>query len=191
MTRVAVVIPTVDGRGDTLAKAVASHAHPKVGAVHVLQGYPTCGAAWNAGALLALADREVTHVLFSADDLVAAAGWLSAAVVATDFAPNYLPAPRLYNVDGSRWDSDGAPGAEVAFPRVPFLPRDLVMRLLPIPPLHYYSDCWVGARAHDFGWKVVVHAGFDFVHSWAPEGRIHDSEPDRRLFEALMSGKAL
>lgn len=192
MTRVAVIIPTVPGRGDQLADSVRSTADDdRVGAVHVIAGYETCGAAWNAGALLALADQQVTHVLFSADDLVAKPGWLDAALMASEMAPHYLPAPRLYNVDGSRWDQDGVPGTEVAFPRVPFLPRDLVRRLLPIPPIHYYSDCWVGARAHDYGWKVRVQAGFDFVHSWAAAGRIHDSEPDRRAFEALMSGKAL
>ena len=190
--RIAVVIPTVPGRGAELARSVAAHVAPeRVAAVHVLAGYPTCGAAWNAGALLALADQAVTHVLFSADDLIPAPGWLSSALDATETVPQALPAPRLFNVDGSRWDADGEPGTEVAFPRVPFLPRDLVRRLLPIPPLHYYSDCWIGARAHDLGWKVRMQAGFDFVHGWAQPGRIQDSEPDRRAFEALMSGKPL
>lgn len=182
---IAVVIPTVSGREDVLGKSVASHAGG-AGALHVLKGFATCGAAWNAGALLALADERVTHVLFGADDLVALPGWDRAALASID--QGFLPNAILRDEAGQFWNvQDGQPGAECAFPRVPFLPVDLLRRMLPVPPIHYYSDCWVGSRASDLGWRTRVTAGFEFTHLWAQAGRIHDSEPDRLAYEAIMA----
>lgn len=188
---IAVVIPTVAGREDVLARAVASHA-AGAGAIHILKGFDNCGAAWNVGALLALSNPDVTHVLFSADDLVAKPGWQVPAREATDVDRELPNAILREHGTMTHWNvQDGADGALCAFPRVPFLPVALLRRLLPIPPIHYYSDCWVGARAADLGWKSRVTAGFEFVHLWAAPGRIHDSEPDRLTYEAIMAQGAL
>ena len=187
---IAVVIPTVAGREDVLAKCVASHA-AGAGQLHVLKGFGSCGAAWNAGALLALQSPRVTHVLLTADDLIAKPGWERAAVAATD--GGVLPAAILREHGTmNHWNAqDGEAGDLCAFPRVPFLPVGLLRRLLPIPSIHYYSDCWVGARAADLGWPTRVTADFEFVHLWAAAGRIHDSEPDRLAYDAIMAQGAL
>lgn len=181
--RVAVIVPTVAGRETQLAECVRSHAG-SAHAIHILKGHTTCGAGWNAGALLALSDPTVTHVLFSADDLVALPGWLRPAVETV--ARHELPNAILRDENGAFWNvQDGLPGALCAFPRVPFLPVELLRQLLPIPPMHYYSDCWVGSRGSDLGWPSRLVAGFEFTHTWAQPGRIQDSEPDRLLYEAL------
>jgi hypothetical protein len=188
--KIAVVLPTVPGRELILGRSVASHA-AGADALHILKGYTTCGAAWNAGALLALADPAITHVLFSADDLLALPGWQRAAAASVD--QGFLPNAILRDAETNAfWNvQDGNPGQLCAFPRVPFLPVALLRRLLPIPPLHYYSDSWVGARAADLGWPTRVTAGFEFVHLWAAAGRIADSDPDRAAYETIMGQGAL
>lgn len=178
--RIAVVLPTVTGRADELADAVEEFS-PAAWLLLVLRDRPTCGEAWNEGVALALAGGA-EYVCLAADDLrPTSAGWWVHAVTTCD--RGQLPAPLLFNVDGTRWDADGEPGAPYAFSRVPFLSAAQARELFPIPPLHYYSDCAVGTLANASGWLTIVTAGYAFVHTWAEPGRVHDSEPDRIAYE--------
>lgn len=188
---IGVVIPTVPGRERELARALDSHSdyelgRPSLVRLEVLRGFSTCGEAWNAGAaeLLERFGENLTHLCFSADDLIARPGWYGAALASLE--QGYLPAPELYLESGEldpKTSHDGPPGSLVAFSRVPFFPAAAWRFIGPMPALHYYSDCWVGDRLSELGYRTRVAAGFAFTHLWAQPGRIHTDDPDRALYE--------
>lgn len=185
----AIVIPTVAGREQLLHRCCGAFRQTApLASVIVVEGEPTCGAAWNRGADLAVrqfadSGTVLRWLLFAADDLIPQPGFLDPALWFAD--RGQLPAPVLLNEDGSVWNPHERPGELVAFPRVPLLRLDVWDRLGPItgdPPLHYYSDVWLGRHGD---WCPVV-SSYRFTHLWADQGRIHDSEPDRVRYEQAL-----
>lgn len=188
-----IVLPTIAGREDTLARATRSHfSHPwpfaTVVLLHVERDHATCGEAWNAGAAFllehfGLEDEDV--LLFSADDLEPRPGYLDAALGC--LRRGELPAPRLLTPAGERdpRTDDGPANATVAFSRIPCFTVETYRRLGPCPPLHYYSDAYYGDRAANLGLTTRVVEGFDFVHHWSEVGRYGDERHaiDRRIYE--------
>lgn len=184
MTQVAVIIPTIAGREGFLADAVDAYQQTTpMARLYVEHGHPTCGEGWNAGAAKAL--REGCDVLhFSADDLIPQQGWLGRMVSAYIDA-GVFPGAVLLNSDGSVWNSHERPGDLLTFPRVPIMSAETWGRLGPVPPVHYYSDIWLGRK----GTPTVVLSEYRFVHLWAQPGRVHDSEPDRLLYERWLANE--
>ncbi len=169
---ISVVIPTIQGREEHLARCVAAYeAHTTVPFELIVEhDHPACGPAWNAGA--ARATGDILH--FSADDLEPQPGWHVPAMEA--LAAGTLPAPRLVNQHG-RLDSCGLHGVEmedwapVPMSVVPFLPCDLWAQVGPVLPIHYFTDNWISWRGARAGWPTVVRRGFAFTHHWAEVGR--------------------
>src|SRR4051794_37075851 len=108
MTTITVVIPTVTGREDDLARCIDAYLTRSVHDVTVVtfKDLPTCAEGWNAGADVAAGD----YLHFSADDLEPANGWDVAAIAAVD--AGFLPAPRIVNQHG-RLDSCGLHGVDM------------------------------------------------------------------------------
>ena len=96
---ISVVIPTIEGREHWLAKAVegfsrhkpVSHQYELI----VIDGQPTCGAAWNKGMEKAKGD----YILLSADDIEPHHGWAEIGMHWIEMQRS-LPCPRVLNTDG-------------------------------------------------------------------------------------------
>lgn len=197
---ISVIIPTIQGREDLLVKCLASYektlaSYTALGGNHeliVVGDKPTCGAAWNEGAARAKGD----YLHFTADDIEALPGWwqgaLSVANGVNQFATGDLPAPLVFNPDGSvqscggSWEQVEPDGAVTEFTRVPFLTRNQWERVGPVPPVHYYSDNYVSAKARRLGIETRVCHRYQLVHHMSPVGRLDVSADDERLYrEAL------
>lgn len=189
--RIGVVFPTVAGREDSLERAIRATCRPEAErlddvqfGLRVYADLTSCGAAWNLG-VQELLNAGAEYLLLSADDLEPRdPAWYRPALTAC--LRGTLPAARLYGADGTEQDT-GPPGSPAVFPRVPFLPATLAAEIFPIPPLHYYSDVWIGQVAERHGWGCEYVNGFEFTHHWAQPGRRTDPEPDRRLHEQALA----
>lgn len=181
-----VILPTIAGREESLARAIASYEDTLAGVPHeicIMQDYPSWPAACNAG--YEEAKGDVLH--FTADDLEALPGWHIPALLHLS-VHDELPAPRVYNYrpDGEFSNAeDGPDGARTHFTRIPIMTRDQYERIGPWPLLNYYADLWVSEKARTLGIETRMIYGYDFVHHWSQIGRV-DSK--RVLDEA---GRAL
>jgi hypothetical protein len=192
--RLAIVIPTIDGREDYLACCLDAYQRTAPDAQMIVErDHPSCGAGWIAGAAKA-ADFELLH--FGADDLEPHDGWLDVAVETVE--AGYIPAPLVFNVDGTL-DSAGLAGPQgqyrgpyvdwqlVEGTTVPFLTRQM-WETIGMVDVHYCSDLWVSTVGRRHGWETVIRPGMRFTHHAAPAAwRTSDrSNADRRRYvEAL------
>jgi len=186
----AVILPTVKGRGDILAKAITSLQDAPLRYTFIFHDRDSCGAAWNEGVIMSLFAGDVTHVLFFADDLYAAdPEWFKDGVEC--LANNEIPCPILLEEGtGKHWNvGDGNAGNQYAFSRIPMLTLEMARDIFPMPNIHYYSDCWIGSKAGSLGINSRVMEHYRFYHSWSPEGRKTDSDSnkDRALYEWSVS----
>lgn len=185
---ISVVIPTIEGREQWLAKAITGfNTHKPVSHQYeliIIDGMPTCGAAWNKGLERAKGD----YILLSADDIEPTHAWAEIGMHWLDMHHS-LPCPRILNTDGSL-QSCGPDAAEhetgelsdVA--RVPFFPRSLVDAIYPVIDQHYMTDYWVTHQALKAGWPTKVVRQFCFTHHMAQEGRIESLQKDVDSFYA-------
>jgi hypothetical protein len=189
VTRVAVIIPTVAGRENLLPRCIKEHcppwleSHDVTFSPRVIRDLPTCGEAWNIGVRSAF-KSGADYVLLSADDLLPRSPWYVCDAIDAWELDDALPAARCYGLDGEPQNHDGAPGDTVAFSRVPFLPAELARDVFPIPPLHYYSDVWIGDVLRANGRTFKIAADFKFTHLWAQARRRPSDEHDRQLYDA-------
>lgn len=183
--RIAIIIPTIDGRHKEFARCVRSYREtcPDCELVPV-HNKPTCGVAWNEG-LRRLRD-DVTHVHITADDIVARLGWWEAALRYTSLGVS--PCPRILNTDGSiqscdTYGTERNEGEPATITRIPFLRRDWVPYVYPVIETHYYTDCDVSdsLRAHNV--PINVARDYLFVHDTSPIGRLTPSDEERRIYE--------
>jgi hypothetical protein len=174
--RIAVVIPTVTGREDMLARVVAAYdaTTPNM-TLAVMRGFSTCAEAWNAGAeQLAGSLIGTTYLHFGADDLVPDDRWWVSAVDAVD--QGVMPAPRIVNAAGEL-DYCGEHGRDlpewtaVQMSVVPFFRWDQWDEIGPCLPIHYFSDNYLSYRAALAGYPTAVRRGYSFTHLWAQPGR--------------------
>jgi hypothetical protein len=196
MARVAVVIPTIDGREEDLYRCVQAYDRtmPEGSLRYYIEhGHPSCGEAWIAGAEKACKDG-FDYLHLTADDLEPHPGWLPHAVEAVD--KGYIPAPLVYHPSGEL-ESAGLQGfgcytglhadwGYVEGTTVPFLAREMWDRIGMIPT-HYCTDLWVSARGRDFGYETVVRTGMRFTHHTAQAGRNYGrvSDDTREYLRAL------
>lgn len=187
--RLAIIIPTVAGRELYLDRCIQSFKDTATApqSIKVIRGHPACGEAWNDGWRRFARDTtfhylpKPTHYLFAADDLLATDGWFDAALATLSNLT--IPAAVTLGEDGESQNLDGPAGAEVPFSRVPLLSHAQAERIFPVPPLHYYSDVWIGDKARSLGYRFVMQYGFRFVHLWAHAGRHADDIEDEALYK--------
>ncbi len=183
--RIGVLIPTVTGREDHLARACSSHCPPVRGVdwlLSIQSDFPTCAQAWNAG-IPALLAAGVDYVVVSCDDFEAVGPYWLEAVKVCDVGA--IACPILYNAgEAHRWPSsvdDGEPGEVARCTRSPnMLSAEAAARVFDvyskIEPMQYYGDFLLGDIGGRLGYPAVIAAGFNFVHHWAQVGRHSDEE---------------
>lgn len=175
---VSVIIPTVAGRDDILERVLGAYrATDGVSEVVVEYNNPTCGVAWQKASQAVDGD----YVLFGADDLEPLPGWLPPLIEACE--AGMVPCPVVLEPDGVTVQSAGATGwdltktvpadwGETGWTTVPFIRRDWMDAVLPIPPIHYCTDTWFSAKLQlERGLPTVVRNDSRFVHHNALPGR--------------------
>lgn len=194
--KVSVVIPTVDGRTEYLARCVRGYTERTDADIEliVIEGKPTCGIAWQEGAEQATGD----YLHLTADDIVPGEGWLPPFVeaVARGCVPCGLVAlPEPGDLDDDHMPLAGNPihqghshffeytgGLDVfddwteasgqsQYPSVPFCSMPQWRRIEPMVALHYGTDKWFGMQARRHGIANVVRHGSVFYHYAAIPGR--------------------
>ena len=173
---ISVVIPTLTGREESLARTIASYEDTFADVAHeliMIQDAPTWPSACNMGA--EKAEGDILH--FSADDLEALPGWWEE-VVPWLYEHDELPAPRVMNPDGT-WDNavDGPDRAIPHFTRIPIMTRSQHDRIGPWPEYNYVADVWVSEKGRTLGIETRMFHSYAFVHHWEQIGR-RDSPAD-------------
>jgi hypothetical protein len=179
---VAVVIPTISGRAEHLARCLDAYRRTAPNAQIIIErGHPSCGAAWIAGAAAA---GEFDYLHFTADDLEPHDGWLQVAVETVD--AGYIPAP-LVNHPGGELESAGllgfgcyrGPHADwqlIEGTTVPFLTRQM-WEAIGMAPIHYCSDLLVSTIGRRHGWETAIRTEMRFTHHTAQAGRNYGRVP--------------
>lgn len=206
--KIGVVVPTIDGREDHLARCVATHC-PTTRMVEwvlsVQANHPNCAEAWIPGVRRVL-EHGVDYVLVTADDFEARGPYWLGAVQVCDAGD--IACPILYNRDEqTRWESsvlDGEPLEPARCTRSPnLLSFSQARRVFGVlewvfaeaEPMQYYGDFLIGDIAHRLGIGAVVAPGFTFSHWWAQVGRHDDAKNEadqvryRRALELLESDR--
>ena len=169
--RLSVVVPTISGREDSLARTLAAYEDTLYGCsneIIIIQDAPTWPEACNMGYEKAKAD--VVH--FGADDLEPLPGWWKPALKHLK-ETDELPAAAVYNPDGVLSNEiDGANGDLVHFTRVPILRRDQYERIGSWPEIVYYADIWLSEKARTLGMRTRILYEYAFLHHWSQVGRV-------------------
>ena len=173
--KLSVVIPTITGREDSLARAIAAYTETLDGTnyeIITVLDKPNWPAACNEGYRQSAGD--VIH--FSADDLEPMPGWHVEALL-TLSVKDELPAPRVYNYlppPEGEWANpeDGSHGAIPEFTRIPIMRRDQYERIGEWPEMPYYADLWVTDKGRTLGIETKMVHGYDFIHHWSQVGRL-------------------
>lgn len=198
MTRpdITVVIPTVSGREDHLARALAAYEANTTATFEVLtfRNLPGVAFGWQRGAEKA----RGRYIQLANDDNEPRPGWDTAAMACVD--RGVQPAPRVFDATGAMWDgvvpeqdpSRLPDGAEVPMSSVPFIARRWWKHITPLPPgMHYFADNWVGWRLSLVGIPTQVCHGYDIVHTWAqPHRGAGWSESERMHVDQQYAGLA-
>jgi len=169
---ISVVIPTISGREESLARTVAAYEETLEEVEHeliVIKDESTWPAACNKG--YSRSNGRTIH--FTADDLVPLPGWH---VEALEWLESHdeLPAAKVHNfsADGEFDNAeDGLDGSLVWFTRVPIMRRDQYERIGSWPEIDYYADMWLSERARILGIESRMFYSYCFVHHWHKIGR--------------------
>jgi hypothetical protein len=180
---ISVVIPTLTGREESLARAIQSYETTCEDCdIIVIQDAPSWPTACNMG--YEKAEYNIVH--FSADDLEAHKGWWKEAVLWLE-QHDELPAPRVFNPDG-QWDNavDGADRAIPHFTRIPIMRTDQWERIGKWPEFNYVADVWVSEKARTLGIETRMIHSYAFTHHWEQVGR-RDSPSDMAQADAELA----
>lgn len=173
---VTVIIPTIRGREETLARVV--NAYRETGADRVLTsiGHKTAGEAGND--LMLCLPHGCEHVLLTTDDMLPHAGWLDAALKVA--APGVVPVARCLRVDGQPLqERDGwEPGRESSWTRLFFLSPATFKHVGAFLDATWYIDLDYCERLQAAGYKLLTTDGFTFTHLDGPRDW-HTPEVDK------------
>lgn len=186
--KLSVVVPTVDGREDTLNRTLK--AIPRGAQRLVFKNQPTCGSAWAQGGRSATGD----YVCFLADDLEPHDGFWDAMVEAVD--QKMHPAALVLNADGSKQSCGGAGGdvcrgdcedwRPVEWSPTPFIARawwNLIERHADfLASIHYSTDCLISAILAKHGIPSVMRRPAVLTHYNHDAGRLGTAGSDGWLF---------
>lgn len=196
MLDIDIVIPTVTGREDTLARCVESYERHTVRGIYnliVITDEETCGKAWLRG----MEKAQCDHIHLTCDDLeVTSPTWAGACMEAV--ANGKMPAPIVRRPDGSLESCGGdmnamhclisklqPNGAEVDFSPVPFGSREQV-EAIGMHPGHYETDTYFSHKGRELGWPTVVTYGYEFMHHHSNVKRRSPTPDDHRLYVEAM-----
>jgi hypothetical protein len=171
---ISVIVPTISGREESLARAIASYEETLRDVEHeliVVKDAKTWPTACNEG--YARAQGNILH--FSADDLEALPDWHVDAIYALGVR-NELPAPKVYNfvAEESAWDNpeDGMDGELTHFTRIPLMTRAQYETIGSWPEIVYYADLWLSEKARTLGIRTRCLHSYRFIHHWSGIGRV-------------------
>ena len=184
---ISIVIPTLTGREESLARAVRGYKRTLGKTPHeiiVVKDKPTWPTACNEG--YALSRGDIIH--FSADDLMPLPKWHVEAV-AWMKEHDELPAPKVLNHsrNGTHDNAhDGFNHETTWFTRIPMLRRDQYERIGAWPEYNYVADIWVSEKARMlFGIQTRIFYSYAFVHYWHQVGRKDDEATQAEAWERL------
>jgi hypothetical protein len=171
----AVVIPTISGREESLEDVLAAYDRTLAGTKYelvVVRNESSWPRACNVGYERTSAD--VIH--FGADDLEPLPGWWPPAKEALE-SKDELPAARVMTSDG-RFENreDGLDKALVWFTRVPILRRDQYERIGTWPEITYYADVWLSERANAIKIPTRIYYDYAFLHRRSSIGRVDSAQ---------------
>lgn len=196
MMKLAIVIPTVDGREDQLELCMQRYHEtaPCEVCFFLEKNAGSCGVAWQDGASIARAWRP-DYLFFTVDDFLPDDTWPAALEVAD---AGSIPAPKVRERDGTVhvWGGrDVAVGtiagedpAECA--AVPLCTAAQWAAIEPMIPTHYATDWWFGHRARVAGFPIVACES-SFLHLDGQPGRENAQqrlEEDVASFARYLSG---
>lgn len=193
--KVGVVVPTIEGRDESLQRTLDAYRATLGGVDYelvVLRNRRYWPVACNEATGMLLGAVDVIH--YGADDLVPLHGWLEAALPLLEAGE--LPAPQVwdyFHTEGPPQSEtiDGPPGSLCRFTRVPILTAEQAVAIGPWPEIAYFADCWVSDKARTLGYETRVAGGYSFVHHWHTVGRL-DGDPvlmeeARRAWDAALA----
>jgi hypothetical protein len=183
MATISVIVPTIDGREDHLARCLGAYAGRSVNDVELIveRSHPTCGPAWNAGAKRATGD----YLHFTADDLEPLDDW--DALVVQYCKAKLIPAPSavidVTDESQSRYleDGQGVSGYGADIDVVPFCSRTQWEAIGEFLPCHYFTDSYFSRRALAKGFVIVGCRGYAFRHHVAAVGRGAGMSAEERM----------
>ena len=180
-----VVVPTISGREESLARTLASYEATLKGVAHeiiVVKDENSWPRACNVG--YGRSKGDVIH--WTADDLEAAPGWY--ADIPAFLENDEIPAPAVYDyrLDGKfSNEEDGEDQALAWFTRVPLCRRDQAERIGLWPEITYYADVWFSEKARTVGIETRLLYSYAFVHHWCGVGRVDSQHNLRRAWLEL------
>jgi len=181
-----IVVPTISGREESLARTVASYEQTLVGEKYeivVVKDESSWPRACNVG--YERSKGDLIH--WTADDLEAAPGWHLD--LPQFFENDELPAPAVfdYSINGKFANAeDGPDGALTWFTRVPCCRRDQAERIGLWPDITYYADIWFSEKARAIGIETRMLYSYRFVHHWSSVGRVDSKSNLEQSWRDLM-----
>jgi len=192
-----VVIPTVAGREDSLARCIESYERNAALSsinVIVIRDETTCGRAWIEG----MKQSRAPYIHLTCDDLeMTNPMWGGVCVETVD--AGQLPCPIVRCPDGSLESCGGDMSALdclisemrsdrtlTDFSVLPFMSREQASKIGMIRS-HYLSDTWVSHRGRQFGYQTVVRHGYELIHHRSNVKRIAGNPEDYAIFNHAMS----
>lgn len=170
LPKISVIVPTITGREDHLARCLASYrdlaAYGYELELIVEHEHPSCGAGWQAG--LEKATGDFIHL--TNDDIEPRPGWHLAAIEAVE--GGFLPAPQVYDPNGYP-QSHPQPGivspdwTEVHMSALPFASKGQMEKIVPLMTCHYFTDDFISWRGMRAGYPRKLRIGYAFTHHWA------------------------
>tara|TARA_R110000868_G_scaffold55189_3_gene171692 strand:+ start:129 stop:713 length:585 start_codon:yes stop_codon:yes gene_type:complete len=167
-----IVVPTISGREESLARTLASYEATLEGVEHeliVVKDESSWPLACNVG--YGRSQGDIIH--WTADDLEALPGWYND--IPAFLENDELPAPAVYDyrADGKFSNAeDGPDGAKTWFTRIPVCRRDQAERIGLWPEIIYYADIWFSEKARAIGIETRLLYSYAFVHHWSSIGRV-------------------
>lgn len=202
--RIGIVIPTIAGREQSLQRTIRSYRSHTRGVETIFcihENAQASGEGWRKGAATLHAGWGPSDYLhLTNDDIeVTDPDWWRACVETCD--EGKLPAPVVFNPDGSLQSAGGqigAPGdliaeigrdgSPVGFTTVPFLSWTQWVEIGMLD-VHYSSDVWVSERGKQLGMETVLRHAYQLTHhnhSVGREGQMRRSVEDKAIvMEAL------
>jgi hypothetical protein len=205
--RLAIIIPTIEGREESLERCIASYERHTDGiefGFRVYRNSPSSGEGWLSGlAEFVSVHGQPDYVHLTNDDIECAnSEWWVSAVEVTQ--TNRIPAPVVYNSDGSLQSAGGQlgangdlitelreDGAPVGFTTVPFMSWEQ-WEQIGMLPIHYSSDVWVSERGKQLGMETVLCHEYELIHHMHQVGRgAGMSQADRAGQDKILMRQAL
>lgn len=185
----AVIIPTIPGREESLARTIASYRLPDSD-IGIYPNSPSSGAGWLRGTEEFVKRHGEPDYLALTNDDCELIGDLEAAKEVCD--AGLLPAPIVYNPDDSLQSAGGmigAPGnllqsigpdrSPVGFTTVPFMSWEQ-WKQIGMLEVHYASDVWVSYRGRQLGIETGLCHGYQVRHHNHHVGRGAGMEQNAR-----------